>query len=90
MSSVRTSFLRLQFFNLFWGTAGSRYDSINDTLITRMKIIDADLQNPVISTDHYKVNRLFSDSYVKDQFRVWDLLVAIFSATEAWTVIKTF
>jgi hypothetical protein len=73
-----------------WDTAGSRYDSINDKMIARMRIIDADLQNPAISIDHYKVNGLFADSYVKDRSRVWDLLVAIFSATEAWTVIKTF
>ena len=73
-----------------WGTVGSRYDSIDDKLIARMRIIDTDLQNPMISADHYKVNGPFADSYVKDRSHVWDLLVAIFSATETWTVIKTF
>ena len=31
-----------------WGTAGSRYDSINNKLIAWMRIINADLQNPAI------------------------------------------
>ena len=41
--------------NPVWGTAGSRYDSIDNKLIARMRIINADLQNPVISADYYKV-----------------------------------
>ena len=59
-------------------------------MIAWMKIIDADVQNATISIGNYEVNGLFADSYVKDQSRVWDTLVVIFSATEAWTVIKTF
>ena len=76
--------------NRVWDTAGSRYDSIDNELIARMRIIDADLPDPGISDDHYEVNGPFADSYVKDWSRVWDLLAAIFSAMEAWTVIKTF
>ena len=34
------------------GTAGIRYDSIDDKLIARMRIIGADLQDPAISADH--------------------------------------
>ena len=76
--------------DLEWGAAGSRYDFINDEMIVWMRIIEADLQNPAISIDHYEVSGPFADSYVKDWARFWDLLVAIFSATEAWTMIKTF
>ena len=73
-----------------WGELGSRYDNIDDELIARMRIIDLDVPNVAVTMDHYEENGPFADCFVKDRSRVWDILVAIFSATEAWTVIKTF
>ncbi len=73
-----------------WSAAGSRYDNIDDEMIARMKIIDLDVPGLAVTMDHYEENGPFADCFVKDRSRVWDLLVAIFSSTEAWTVIKTF
>ncbi len=71
-----------------YNTAGSKYNDHDDEIIAWQRIVDASAAT--LSLKVHEKDGPFTDNFLLDRTRVFELLSSILCETDAWTVIKPF